>query len=83
MVNIFLRDKPDWFVSMTPTALVPVLRMPDNDGSLVYESLPTVEFLDEKYPDTKRMHRTTPEQRAEDRAMVELSKRVRQQNVTG
>ena len=76
VVNIFLRDKPDWFTPMTPTALVPVLRMPGED-SLVYESFTTVEYLDEKFPEVARMHRDTPEKRAEDRALVELSKRVR------
>ena len=69
-------DKPEWFVQMTPTALVPVLH-PPGSNTYINESASTMEYLDEKYPDTKKMHRETAEERAEDRSMIQLSKRVR------
>lgn len=44
---IDLRDKPDWFKQMVPTALVPAAQI---DGELVWESLDILLKLEEAFP---------------------------------
>jgi glutathione S-transferase len=44
---IDLRDKPDWFKQMVPTALVPAAQI---DGELVWESLDILLKLEEVFP---------------------------------
>ncbi|KAM9809181.1 LOW QUALITY PROTEIN: glutathione S-transferase omega-1-like [Syngnathus typhle] len=51
IVNINLRDKPDWFLEKNPLGQVPTLETPA--GEVIYESPITCEFLDEVYPEKK------------------------------
>jgi glutathione S-transferase len=46
-IEIDLRDKPAWFVEMTPHGKVPVLR---HGARLVWESAVICEYLDEAFP---------------------------------
>lgn len=65
---INLRDKPDWFLQMVPTGLVPAVLihsdLSDDDDddepsqpqrTLVWESLDILEALDEHFPDTPQL----------------------------
>lgn len=60
---ISLRDKPQWFLELSPNGQVPVLLT--EGGQVLFESDAIVEYLDEVYP---RLVERTPEQRAADRA---------------
>ncbi|MEM7151739.1 MAG: glutathione S-transferase family protein [Myxococcota bacterium] len=60
---ISLRDKPQWFLDLSPNGQVPVLVT--EGGEALFESDAIVEYLDEVYP---RLVERTPEQRAADRA---------------
>jgi len=71
-INIFLREKPEWFQKITPTAQVPIVRVNDAQH---FESLIVSEYLDEKFPEVK-LRRDSPEERARDKEMVELSKKI-------
>uniref|UniRef100_A0A2A4K3U4 Uncharacterized protein n=1 Tax=Heliothis virescens TaxID=7102 RepID=A0A2A4K3U4_HELVI len=48
LVNIDLVDKPEWITSVSAFGKVPALEIAD--GVSIYESLVTVEYLDEVYP---------------------------------
>uniref|UniRef100_A0A7N4P9T6 Glutathione S-transferase omega n=1 Tax=Sarcophilus harrisii TaxID=9305 RepID=A0A7N4P9T6_SARHA len=48
IININLKNKPDWFFNKNPFGLVPVLET--SQGQLIYESVITCEYLDEAYP---------------------------------
>ncbi|MEM7136097.1 MAG: glutathione S-transferase family protein [Myxococcota bacterium] len=60
---INLRDKPQWFLDVSPTGQVPVLVT--EEGTTLFESDAIVEYLDEIYPPLRDV---TPEERAVDRA---------------
>jgi len=47
VVEIDLKDKPDWFAEVSPYGKVPVLR---HDGRTIYESAVINEYLDEVFP---------------------------------
>ncbi|KAF6317240.1 glutathione S-transferase omega 1 [Rhinolophus ferrumequinum] len=51
VININLKNKPEWFFKKNPFGLVPVLE--NSQGHLVYESAITCEYLDEVYPGKK------------------------------
>lgn len=69
-----LKSKPDWFLAKSPhVGKVPVVEF---GNSLIYESIVVGEFIEEKFPSPALMP-STPEGRARDRYLVELSKRVR------
>nr|QQL13764.1 glutathione S-transferase omega 1 [Hippocampus abdominalis] len=51
IVNINLRDKPDWFLEKNPLGQVPTLET--SAGEVIYESPITCEYLDEMYPEKK------------------------------
>ncbi|KAI5277500.1 Glutathione S-Transferase Omega-1 [Manis pentadactyla] len=51
VININLKDKPEWFFKKNPSGLVPVLE--NSQGHLIYESTITCEYLDEAYPGKK------------------------------
>ena len=50
--------------------------MIEYQGTISYESLALGEFIEEKFPDSPKLAAHTPEERARDKYMVELSKRV-------
>ncbi|XP_006160454.1 glutathione S-transferase omega-1-like isoform X2 [Tupaia chinensis] len=51
VININLKNKPEWFFKKNPFGLLPVLE--SSQGQLVYESAITCEYLDEAYPGRK------------------------------
>ncbi|XP_005698498.2 PREDICTED: glutathione S-transferase omega-1 isoform X4 [Capra hircus] len=51
VININLKNKPEWFFKKNPLGLVPVLET--SLGQLIYESAITCEYLDEAYPEKK------------------------------
>ena len=63
-----LRDKPDWFLAISPRGKVPVLIA---DGHPLFESLAILEFLDETHP--PRVMPEDPYERARQRAWVEVA----------
>ena len=75
MINVNLKNRPDWFVAKTPhIGKVPLI---EYQGAVNYESFVLQEYLEEKFPEHPRLAASTPEKRARDKYMVELSKRVR------
>ena len=59
-----LQNKPDWFLDMVPTGLVPAVMLYDEkeeeastntQRTLIWESLDIMKALDEKFPDTERL----------------------------
>jgi len=63
---INLREKPDWFLKISPHGKVPVLKV---DDEVLFESNAIAEFLDETVP--PRLHPEDPVQRARNRAWTD------------
>lgn len=71
VVNVNLKNKPDWFVAKNPLGKVPVL---ERDGDVIYESLVCNEWLDTQFP-ANRILPQDPTERAKAYMTVErLSK---------
>uniref|UniRef100_A0A6J0T7Z8 Glutathione S-transferase omega n=1 Tax=Pogona vitticeps TaxID=103695 RepID=A0A6J0T7Z8_9SAUR len=68
IVNINLKNKPDWFFEKNPSGLVPVLET--SKGQLIYESPITCEYLDEAYPE-KKLYPTDPYEKAYQKMLLE------------
>jgi glutathione S-transferase len=64
---INLRDKPDWFLAISPHGKVPVL---DVDGQPLFESNAIAEFLDEEVEPP--LHPADPIKRARNRAWTDF-----------
>jgi glutathione S-transferase len=64
---INLRDKPDWFLKISPRGKVPVLTV---DGTPLFESNAIAEYLDETVP--PRLHPAEPLKRARHRAWTDF-----------
>ena len=64
---INLREKPDWFLEISPHGKVPVLSV---DGQPLFESNAIAEFLDEMVP--PRLHPEDPIKRARNRAWTDF-----------
>lgn len=65
---IDLRDKPQWFLELSPLGKVPLLEV---DGeTILFESQVIAEYLDET--NAPSMHPDQPLARAKDRALIEL-----------
>jgi glutathione S-transferase len=62
-----LRDKPDWFLKISPHGKVPVLKV---DEEILFESNAIAEFLDETVP--PRLHPEDPLLRAHNRAWTDF-----------
>ena len=63
-----LKNKPDWFLAISPRGKVPVLVA---DGRALFESAAICEFLDETHP--PRLVPADPFERARQRAWVEVA----------
>ncbi|XP_061644990.1 glutathione S-transferase omega-1-like isoform X1 [Phyllopteryx taeniolatus] len=68
IVNINLRDKPDWFLEKNPLGQVPTLET--SVGEVIYESPITCEYLDEVYPE-KKLLPESPFGKAQHKMMME------------
>jgi len=64
---INLREKPDWFLEISPHGKVPVLKVGDD---VLFESNAITEFLDESYE--PRLHPADPVKRARNRAWTDF-----------
>ena len=64
---INLREKPDWFLEISPHGKVPVLSV---DGRPLFESNAIAEYLDEMVP--PRLHPEDPFKRARNRAWTDF-----------
>jgi len=67
LIEVDLRNKPDWFLSISPYGKVPVVV---DDGETIYESAIINEYLDEKYKDIPLMPKE-PFERAEARIWMD------------
>ncbi|XP_010225661.1 PREDICTED: glutathione S-transferase omega-1 [Tinamus guttatus] len=68
VININLKNKPDWFFEKNPFGLVPVLET--SKGQLIYESPITCEYLDEAFPG-KKLLPLDPYERALQKMLLE------------
>ncbi|KAJ6669118.1 hypothetical protein lerEdw1_007927 [Lerista edwardsae] len=68
IVNINLKNKPDWLFEKNPFGLVPVLET--SKGQLIYESPITCEYLDEAYPG-KKLYPADPFAKASQKMLLE------------
>lgn len=73
IININLKNKPEWFFKKNPFGLVPVLE--NSKGQLVYESAITCEYLDEAYPG-KKLWPEDPYEKACQKMSLELFSKV-------
>nr|CAD7256036.1 unnamed protein product [Timema shepardi] len=67
IVNIDLKNKPDWYFKIHPKGLVPAL---DLEGQILVESLDIAEFLNERFPDPP-LYPADPEKKAKDKELIE------------
>lgn len=67
--KIDLRNKPDWFLNISPRGQVPVLIL--DDGNVLYESNAICEYIDEAYPVS--LHPENLLDKAESRTLCDLA----------
>ncbi|GAV03484.1 hypothetical protein RvY_13901 [Ramazzottius varieornatus] len=70
IVNIHIRDRPEWYYKKNPLGKVPCLEEPD--GSIVYESLVVAEYIEDRYHDQRPLLPADPYQRAVQKQLIEL-----------
>ncbi|KAL2769302.1 glutathione S-transferase omega-1 isoform 1 [Daubentonia madagascariensis] len=73
VININLKNKPEWFFKKNPLGLVPVLE--NSKGQLIYESAITCEYLDEAYSG-KKLLPEDPYEKACQKMIFELFSKV-------
>ncbi|HHH0459094.1 TPA: glutathione S-transferase family protein [Yersinia enterocolitica] len=72
-INIDLVDKPDWFLALSPTGKVPLLRVHQDDVEVVlFESIAICEYVEEAYP-SPSLHPQNMLARASHRAWIEFA----------
>ncbi|KAM5272063.1 glutathione S-transferase omega-1-like [Ctenodactylus gundi] len=73
VVNINLKNKPEWFFKKNPIGKVPVIE--NSQGQLICESVITCEYLDEAYPG-KKLLPNDPYERACQKMILESFSKV-------
>ncbi|XP_054437444.1 glutathione S-transferase omega-1 [Pteronotus mesoamericanus] len=73
VININLKNKPEWFFKKNSFGLVPVLE--NSKGQLICESAITCEYLDEAYPG-KKLFPEDPYEKASQKMTFELFSKV-------
>lgn len=68
VVNINLKNKPEWFLQKNPLGRVPTL---EKDDKIVYESAICCDYLDQVYPDNK-LTPDDPYRQARDKMTMEV-----------
>ncbi|XP_073541300.1 glutathione S-transferase omega-1 [Phyllobates terribilis] len=68
VVNINLKNKPDWFFEKSPTGLVPSLET--SDGKIIYESPIVCDYLDDAFPENK-LTPADPYEKAQQKILLE------------
>lgn len=73
-INIDLSSKPDWFLSLSPTGKVPLLkvRQANAEDAILFESVVICEYLNETYADAP-MYPVDALARAQQRAWIEFA----------
>lgn len=73
-IHVDLHDKPDWFLAMSPTGKVPLLKVLHNNGreSFLFESIAICEYVEEVHT-TPALHPMDALQRAQHRAWIEFA----------
>jgi len=66
IVNVHLKNKPEWIFDLHPEGKVPAL---DTGSELVIESLDIADYLDEKYPEPP-LYSKDPQKRNEDKTLI-------------
>ncbi|PSN45355.1 hypothetical protein C0J52_06540 [Blattella germanica] len=67
IVNINLKNKPDWLSKVHPEGKVPAL---DTGDKVLVESLDIADFIDEKYPDPP-LYPSDPELKSKDKEFIQ------------
>ena len=70
IINIHIRDRPEWYYKKNPLGKVPCLEEPD--GSIVLPSLVIAEYIDDKYHDYCPLLPSDPYERAVQKQLIEL-----------
>ncbi len=72
-IDIDLQNKPEWFLTISPSGKVPVLRIQEDDGTsqVLFESVAICEYLEETQPGPS-LYPANPLARAKHRAWVEF-----------
>ncbi len=72
-INVDLSAKPDWFLALSPTGKVPLLKVRQADGSdaVLFESMVICEFLEESRIEP-RLYPVDPLSRAQQRGWIEF-----------
>ncbi|XP_044518498.1 glutathione S-transferase omega-1-like isoform X2 [Gracilinanus agilis] len=73
VVNINLKNKPEWFFKKHPLGLIPVLE--NSKGQLIHDSSITCEYLDDVYPG-KKLFPEDPYEKALQKMNLELLSKV-------
>lgn len=73
-INVDLRNKPEWFLAISPTGKVPLLKVADEDGGeqILFESIAICEYLEDVYPQPALRPKSAL-LRAQHRAWVEFA----------
>lgn len=73
-INVDLRDKPDWFLAISPTGKVPLLKVLDDNGreSVLFESVAICEYVEDVQPQPA-LHPSDALIRAQHRAWIEFA----------
>lgn len=73
-INIDLKNKPAWFLAISPAGKVPLLKIsrPQEQEVVLFESIPICEYIEEVYPDPA-MHPRDAITKAQHRAWIEFS----------
>ncbi|XP_040290697.1 glutathione S-transferase omega-1-like isoform X1 [Bufo bufo] len=74
VVNINLKNKPDWFFEKSPLGLVPSIET--SDDKIIYESLIICDYLDEAFPGVK-LTPADPYEKAQQKILLEQFNEVR------
>ena len=72
VINIDLKNKPDWFLEKNPLGKVPTL---EQDQRIVFDSLICCDYLDEVYPEN-RLTPSDPYRQAQDKMLLEMFSQV-------
>nr|WP_315235702.1 glutathione S-transferase family protein [uncultured Albidiferax sp.] len=72
-IDVDLAAKPDWFLALSPTGKVPLLKVgqPDGPDAVLFESMAICEYLEETQPGAG-LHPGDPVARAQHRAWIEF-----------
>jgi len=70
IVNIHLKDKPDWYIKMSRPSGAKVPLLQRADGQTLGESLVTMQYIDETYPGPELLTKD-PWQKAQNRVTIE------------